>query len=445
MSAASRLILPFRRPALGAVELPGSKSISNRALILAALAEGTTTLAGVLFSRDTELMIAALRKLGLALEVDEAARVVRVEGGGGTWPRHEARLHIGNAGTAARFLTALLSLDPAGRYHLDGDPPMRQRPMAALLEALARQGTEMAFDDEPGHFPFSLHTRGLRGGPVSIDATASSQFVSALLMVAPLAARDLVLDVAHLRPAFVQITTTLMRQFGVETPAVEKGRLTIASGQRYRSPGIYAVEPDVSAASYFLALPLVVGGAIVLPGLTPQLMQGDAAFGAIVEALGGQLRKDAHGWEISAEPALRPGLDRDFNAFSDTFLTLAALAPLLDGPTRIRGIGHTRRQETDRIAAMARELRKLGCRVEEAEDALEIHPDPAALRRAARAGVAIETYEDHRIAMSFAILGCASLRPDGSPWLTILDPDCTRKTFPEFFPRLAAIHAASHI
>ncbi|MFW6354320.1 MAG: 3-phosphoshikimate 1-carboxyvinyltransferase [Verrucomicrobiota bacterium] len=436
-------ILPFRGPARGAVALPGSKSLTNRALVLAALAEGTTTLEGVLFSRDTELMLAALERLGLALSADREARTITVQGRGGHWPVREASFDVGNAGTAARFLTALLALAPEGRYALDGDPAMRERPMAELLDALTAQGARFTFGKQPGHFPFCLESSGLAGGAVTIDAGASSQFVSALLLAAPCARADLVLRVEQLRPAFVRITTEMMSHFGARVGDSPEGMLTVGAGAGYRSPGTYAVEPDVTAASYFLALPLVTGGAVRLPGLTPNLLQGDAAFADVVAALGAEVKQSAHGWEVGAPGGTPlPGLERDFRHFSDTFLTLAALAPLAEGPTTIRGIGHTRHQETDRVAAMARELAKLGCTVTEREDSLHIVPDRAALVRAAETTVEIETYEDHRFAMSFAILGCADLRPDHGPWLRLRDPLCCRKTFPDFFTTLESLRGS---
>lgn len=438
-------ILPFQCPVQGTVDLPGSKSLSNRALILAALAEGETELRGMLFSRDTEIMIAALRQLGLQIKANPEAQTVSIEGCGGQWPERTASLHIGNAGTAARFLTALLALHPGGTYALDGDAAMRQRPMAELLEVLIAQGTTIEFAGEPGYFPFTLHTHGLVGGSTRIDARASSQFVSALLMVAPYAKKPMELSISGLRPAFVRITTQMMKAFGISITGTLSDRLNIPAGTPLRAPGVFAIEPDVTAASYFLALPLVTGGEIHLPGLTPAILQGDAEFAEVIEALGARLEKKANEWIVSANPVDHGGLDRDFHHFSDTFLTLAALAPLMKSTTVIRGIEHTRRQETDRVTAMATELRKLGCTVEEGEDSLHITPDRSALRRAADAGVEIETYEDHRFAMSFGILGCANLRGDGQPWLRIIDPACCGKTFPDFFRHLSALHAASHL
>lgn len=435
---------PFKQPAHGSVELPGSKSISNRALILGALAEGTTTLSGMLFSRDTELMLGALKTLGIKTEIDRETREVRVVGTGGRIPVGEADLNIGNAGTAARFLTAFLCLRRDGSYRLDGDLAMRERPMTALLGALEQLGARFTFHGKPGHFPFTVETNGLAGGRVEVDASASSQFISALLMVAPFADRPLELRAPGVRPAFVQLTVEMMRHFGGGVN-VSTDEFAISSGN-YRCPGsAYAIEPDVSAASYFIALPFATGGTVFLPGLRPNMLQGDTAFTGIVEKLGARVARSDRGWEVEADVAPHPGLTANFATFSDTFLTLAAIAPLLTTPTRIEGIAHTRAQETDRIAAMATELKKLGCGVVEEAGSLEIHPDRGALRAAAAAGVEIDTYEDHRVAMSFGILGSSNLRGDGTPWLRIRDPLCCRKTFPDFFDKLAALRAASHV
>ncbi|MCW5547847.1 MAG: 3-phosphoshikimate 1-carboxyvinyltransferase [Opitutaceae bacterium] len=392
-------VTPFTRPARGSVTLPGSKSITNRALILAALSDRTVTLRGALFSRDTRIMLAALRTLGFHIETDEAALTIVIEGRGGAIPVREAKIDVGNAGTAARFLTAFVCLRPDGSYHFDGDEAMRRRPIGALLEALAAQGAQA----DAHSFPFTLRTAGLPGGEVVLDASESSQMLSALLMVAPHARSPLTVKLkgeAGSKP-FVQMTEAMLRQFAAR-------------------PADYQIEGDASAASYFLALPLVTGGSLTLTNYGGSL-QGDVKFRDVVTGIG---------------PARR-AVDRNFREYSDTFLTLAAIAPLLDGPTRITGIAHTRKQETDRVAGMARELSKLGQRVIETEDALEIHPRPL------RAGQVIETYHDHRFAMSFGILGCHDLHGDGRPWLSIQDPACCAKTFPHFFELLENLRQKS--
>jgi 3-phosphoshikimate 1-carboxyvinyltransferase len=408
-------ITPFTRPVRGAITLPGSKSVTNRALILAALADRPVTLRGALFSRDTRIMVAALRQLGFKVEIDETALTIRIEGRGGEIPAREATIDVGNAGTAARFLTAFVCLRRGGVYRFDSDEAMRRRPIGPLLDALATQGAVA----DSRSFPFTLRTAGLRGGAVEVDASESSQLLSALLLVAPKAKTPMTVRLkgATVSEPFVAMTRRMVAQFA-------------------QAPADYAIEGDATAASYFAALAKVTRGSIELRGLhrAPEALQGDVEFLRLLEHTGHLM---ANGPDLSAGQQTG-GISADFNAFSDTFLTLAALAPLLDGPTRITGIAHTRNQETDRVAGAARELKKLGQHVIETEDSLEIHPRPLT------PGVEIETYHDHRFAMSFAILGCHDLRGDGRPWLTINDPACCAKTFPAFFDLLESLRVASH-
>ncbi len=407
-------IIPFTGPVRGSVTLPGSKSITNRALILAALGSTTVTLRNALFSRDTRIMIAALRALGFEITADESALTITITGGGGKISQREAQIEVGNAGTAARFLTALVSLHPEGTYHFDGDAAMRRRPIGTLLEALEHQGATASARS----FPFTLKTAGLRGGNVPLDATESSQLLSALLMVAPHARLPLTVELKGetvSRP-FVAMTERMVQQFS--TPVVD-----------------YAIEGDATAASYFAALALVTQGQLTVNGLnlSPAALQGDAEFYRLLAA---HQLITASDHQVASGPQ-RSSFSADFNHFSDTFLTLAALAPLLEGPTRITGIAHTRKQETDRVAGMARELRKLGQQVMETEDTLEIHPRPLTPHRE------IETYHDHRFAMSFGILGCYDLLKNGQAWLSIKDPACCAKTFPSFFDLLADLRGNS--
>ena len=408
-------IHPFTRPVRGEVTLPGSKSITNRALLLAALSDGPVTLTNALFSRDTEIMAAALNQLGIAVTVDAKARTMRVAGCGAKIPAQTAKLFVGNAGTAARFLTAFVSLRPDGVYHFDSDPAMYRRPIGPLLDALASQGAKAS----SRNFPFTLQTSGLSGGTVEIDASESSQLLSALLLVAPHARTPLNVRLkgATVSEPFIAMTQRMLRQFASR-------------------PLSYAIEGDASAASYFLALPLVTGGEIALTGYTPSnSLQGDVGFAAVLGQVGLSHPASQEMWTVTKAP--HRGVAADFNAFSDTFLTLAAIAPLLDGPTKITGIAHTRKQETDRVAGMARELRKLGQEVTETENSLTITPRPL------KSGVEIETYHDHRFAMSFAILGCHNLHGDGRSWLSIKDPGCCAKTFPDFFEVLESLRQKS--
>ena len=445
-------IRPFRSPARGVARVPGSKSITNRALIFAALADGETLFTGALFSRDTRILIAALRELGFAVAADEAARTIRIEGQGGRIPRRSATLHVGNAGTAARFLTAFLALAPDGVYHLDGDEAMRARPMAGLLAALAGAGCRAVRPDgaPATAFPFTLHTAG-RLGELVVDASASSQLLSALLMALPLAPGASVrMSGSTVSEPFVTMTERMCAQFGRPLARDAAGRWTCPVPGAYAAPGTYPIEPDATAASYFLALPAVTGGgsAVRVHGYADDGLQGDTAFARVASACGADLRQEGTALRARSWPAIRGG-DFDFNAFSDTFLTLATVATLADGPTTIRGIGHTRKQETDRVLAMATELERLGQRVsptaaelraDGALASLTIHPDREALRRAAARGpVEIHTYEDHRMAMSFGVLGSFDLFGDGRPWIAIHDPGCTSKTFPDFFEALEAL------
>ncbi|MGJ3243106.1 MAG: 3-phosphoshikimate 1-carboxyvinyltransferase [Opitutales bacterium] len=442
-------IRPFSEPVAGEVVLPGSKSLTNRALILAALSERDVTLMDSLDSRDTQLMIDALRTLGFIIETETSGEAIRVEGLAGDIPRREAVLDVGNSGTTARFLTALLCLHPGGTYRVDGDAAMRERPMAGLTDVLtAWAGARFTFHGREGHIPFTLETRGLPGGVGQLDASASSQILSAVLMVAPYADADVTLHIRgeKLRQPYVDMTLGLMRQFGQRCD-VDRNTLTyrVDTGDPYpEAPASYVVEPDASAASYFLALPLAVPATLTLRHLGTVCLQGDIAFAGVVAEAGVSLNRQPGSWEASSPRPGGRGVDRDFFDISDTFMTLAAVSPLLTGSTTLSGIAHTRNQETDRVAAMAAELRKLGQRVEESNDRLIVHPDPQALREIALDRITeIDTYEDHRIAMSFGILGCADIRGDGKPWLAIRDPACCGKTFPGFFRVLESLQPNS--
>lgn len=442
-------IVPFTRPARGEAALPGSKSITNRALLLAALCDGPVTLTGALFSDDTQIMAEALRKLGFTVKENAAAKTISVGGLGGKIPSNKATLDVGLAGTAARFLTALCAASSEGSYVLDGVPQMRKRPMKGLIDALRALGADIRCLESEGFFPVEIRARGLNGGPVGIDASESSQMLSALLMVAPFAQAPLkIQSVGSLRQPFVKMTERLMADFGGPEPTINQasGLYKISRGV-YHSPGSYAIEPDATAASYFMALPLVTQGSVLLPGLHAdergRTLQGDIRFADVLYSLGCKLVERDRGLAVEHNRATTRQPDaalqnREFHEFSDTFLTLAAISPLLGAPTRITGIAHTRKQETDRVGNMAKELKRLGQQVEEAEDSLTIHPRPL------KPDQTIETYGDHRFAMSFAILGCHDLQKNGRPWLSIKDPACCAKTFPDFFEVLDKIRKESH-
>ena len=441
-------IQPFTRPARGEVVLPGSKSLTNRALLLAALCEEPVVLTGALFSEDTQLMGEALRKLGCTVAADPAALTLRISDQKNLFRSGSpVDLFVGLAGTAARFLTALCAAAPRGIYRLDGVPQMRKRPMKPLIDALRALGADIRCTGAEGFFPLEIHAHGLVGGLIELDASESSQLLSALLMVAPLAHGNVRVTLrGGVRWSYVDMTAETMRAFSPgQRPLVQRRdaqSFTIAAqAQPYRlAGGTHAIEPDASAASYFLALPLVTGGRLSLLGAQDSKhgLQGDTEFAAVVRAVGASVVAHARGLDVSfPRSGPRSALDRNFKAISDTFLTLAAIAPLLSGPTRINGIAHTRKQETDRVAGMARELIKLGQHVVETEDSLTITPQPL------KSGVEIETYHDHRFAMSFGILGCHDLHGDGRPWLAIKNPACCAKTFPHFFELLETLRQKS--
>jgi len=412
------------------VPIPGSKSLTNRALVLAALANGTTHLSNALFSDDTVVMVESLRRLGVRVEVDPAAQTIDVHGVGGTIPVASAELFVGGAGTAARFLTALVALG-RGEYRIDGNARMRERPMQDLLDALAMLGASIRAPG--GTLPLVVAAGGLRGGRAVVRGEVSSQFVSALLMAAPYASGDVEIVVEGRLTAapYVAMTLAVMAAFGVtvDRPADRSreeslNRFRVRAGQRYRARA-YAVEPDASSAAYFLAAAAITGGHVMIPRLSARSVQGDARFIDVLEHMGCAVerRDDAVGVQ---GPANLRAVDVDLNAMSDQTMTLAAIAPFAQGPTRIRGVAHIRHQESDRLAATAAELRRLGQEVEMFDDGLVIVPRP--LRSAV-----VETYGDHRIAMAFAVAGLRA------PGIAIADPECVTKTFPDFFERLEAL------
>ncbi len=456
-------IRPFTRPARGEVPLPGSKSITNRALLLAALCHGPVTLTGALFSEDTEIMAKALDQLGIAVKSDPEAKVFQVAGQGGNISEPKEVIQVGNAGTAARFLTALCASAKGGTFRLDGVPQMRKRPMQGLIDALRSLGADIRCPGAEGFFPLEIHAHGLnpKNGQVKIDASESSQMLSALLMVMPPEEWQRIAPTKAFRKPFVDMTRAMMASGGFPAPGLgHRPQFGFVPSPSHlyntlaQSGGVYPIEADATAASYFLALPFVVGGQLTLLEMPdwPATIQMDGRRFVDVMGRVGEPTDISHpngpqaGIVVTRKTGspLR-GVAENFNEFSDTFLTLAAIAPLLDGPTTITGIAHTRKQETDRVAGMARELAKLGQGVVETADSLSITPNlPELKKRAAQDVTGIETYGDHRFAMSFAILGCHDLRGDGRPWLAIRNPACCAKTFPNFFDVLAEVWKTSH-
>ena len=423
-------LAPIRSVA-GTVKLPGSKSISNRVLLLAALASGETRLHDLLDSDDTRVMQDALRTLGIAVKQDGAATVVT--GAGGAFKVKSAELFLGNAGTAFRPLTAALALC-GGEYRLSGVARMHERPIGDLVDALRQLGARIDYLGNPGYPPLHIQPATIRvGGKVSVRGDVSSQFLTALLLALPLTGRQTTIAVEGelISKPYVEITLNTMRRFGVEVERDGWAAFTIPAGAQYRSPGQLWVEGDASSASYFLAAGAIGGGPVRVEGVGAKSIQGDVRFAEALEHMGAHIAMGDNWIEASAPPGgnnkkLR-AIDADFNHIPDAAMTLAVAALFADGPCTLRNIGSWRVKETDRIAAMATELRKLGATVEEGKDWLRVTP-PAALRPAA-----IDTYDDHRMAM------CFSLAALGGVTVRINDPQCVNKTFPEYFEVLAQI------
>jgi 3-phosphoshikimate 1-carboxyvinyltransferase len=404
------------------VRPPGSKSITNRALVCAALAKGESTLRGALDSEDTQVMIAALRQLGIGIEVLDAGRTLRVNGCDGKIPATKADLFVGNSGTTMRFLTALVSLGH-GEFRLDGVPRMRERPIGDLVHVLRNLGVQIEDEGQPGFPPIVVYAEGLPGGSASISADVSSQFLSGLLMASPYARAPLKVKVAGrlVSVPYIEMTLAVMRGFGAESKEHDSlRRIDVLNVEHYRGRQ-YAIEPDASAASYFFAASAITGGRVTVEGLRREALQGDVRFCDCLARMGANVEYADD--SITVEGASLHGTDVDLNDISDTVQTLAVTALFAEGRTRIRNVAHIRHKETDRIAATATELRKLGAVVTEFDDGMEIVPRP--LR-----GAEIKTYNDHRMAMSFALAGLRTAK------VVIRDPGCTAKTYPNFFADL---------
>jgi len=413
-------------PVRGTIRPPGSKSITNRAMVCAALAEGESTLTGVLDSEDTRLMAAALARLEIEVEPDWEEQTVRVRGCGGRPAAAGADLYVANSGTTVRFLTALVALGQ-GTFRLDGTPRMRQRPIQPLLDALGQLGVRAESELGTGCPPVVVHARGMAAGRANVSGTTSSQYLSGLLMAAP-AARgpiELVIDGQLVSEPYIDMTLAVMRSFGVEVQTSRHGRFLVPAPRGYRACR-YAIEPDASAASYYFAAAAITGGQVTVQGLSRASLQGDVAFCDCLEQMG--CRVEYGPGAITVAGGSLRGIDVDMNAISDTVQTLAVVALAAQGPTLIRNVAHIRHKETDRLAALATELRKLGATVEEGPDRLRIVPGELH-------GAPIDTYDDHRMAMSFAVAG---LRVPG---VVIRNPGCTAKTYPGFFRDLARLSA----
>ena len=408
------------------VSLPGSKSISNRVLLLAALSEGVSTLTNIQISDDTLVFVQALKDLGFNIkEIDGASCVVT--GSDGRIPNNAASVWCGSAGTAARFLLAAVAAG-AGTYHFDATEQMKRRPMHTLIEALMSQGVQIT--SETGTFPLEMITKGMAGGHIQLDASESSQFTSAMLMAAPLATPSLEVqaDVRVSRP-YIEMTTTLMGKYGVQVGKPQDDLFVVRSPGGYKARD-YAVEPDASTASYFAAAAAVVGGQVTIENLPLEgSLQGDTQFLRVLESMGCSLSQQGSSTRV-AGPGVGglKGLSVDMGDISDTMMTLACVAPYADSPTKITNIAHVRGKESDRVHSVATGLGQMGIRVEETESSVTIFPGTPV-------GATIDAFGDHRIAMAFSIMGLVT------PGVVIDDYTCVAKTCPEFFTLLEAMTA----
>ena len=404
------------------IGIPGSKSYTNRTLLIAAMAEGESLLNQALFSEDTQYMARVLRQLGVEVESDEEACQFRVLGMGGRIDVPGADLFVGNAGTAMRFLTGYVTLGQ-GIFSVDGVQRMRERPIQDLLDGLTQLGVRAYARFGNGCPPVVVETNGLEGGRTRMAGDKSSQYFTAILLVAPYARRDVEIEVMGdlVSKPYVDMTISSMADFGVKVVNEGYERFVVKQGQRYRARQ-YAIEPDASNASYFLAAAAVTGGRVRVEHISYGSAQGDVRFVDVLERMGCQVVRDMDYLEVTGPDRLL-GVDVDMNAMPDVAQTLSAIAPFAEGKTRIRNVATMQIKETDRIAALATELRKLGVQVQEFRDGLEIQP--AHIRPAE-----VDTYDDHRMAMSFSVTG---LKTHG---VKIKDPECVKKTFPDFFERL---------
>ena len=406
-----------------AVSVPGSKSITNRALLLATLAEGESVLSGALFSEDSRHFLSCIQALGFDAHGEEAAGTITVTGRGGSPAKNEASIYVGSAGTAARFLSAYLGVCK-GTYHLDASEQMRKRPMAALLHCLEELGCDITYEGNPGCFPFTVKGHGFQKQEVCININESSQFLSALLICACLSTQDFTVRTTGTHGmSYIAMTVKMMEQFGVHTECPAPDTFFMKAGQHYHARS-YEIEPDVSAAAYFYAAGPLLQVPVQVNGVHFDSLQGDIGFLRILERMGCHAKDTREGILLSPPgDGILHGVTVDMSACSDQAITLAALAPFADSPTVITGIGHIRRQESDRIAGIAAELTKMGIVCEEAEDGITVYPGtPKAC--------VVNTYEDHRMAMGFSLIGLKV------PGIVIDNPACCRKTFENYFETL---------
>ena len=416
-------VMPLERPPDATIRVPGSKSVTNRALIIAALADGNSRIVNPLFSDDSFWLMDALVRLGIDVHADGERGEVYVSGQSGEIYASGVDLFVGNAGTVARFLPPFLALG-RGPFTVDGVPRMRERPVADLVDGMRQLGAEVEYAGEDGRFPLMIKGGGIPGGKARVSASKSSQFISGLLMAAPYAQAPVTLHpVGRKEWPYVGITVALMRAFGVEVDEAANGRFTVAPA--LYSSREYEVEPDASGASYFMAAAAVTGGRVRIPGLGASSPQGDLRFAGVLRDMGCRVEIASDFVEVQGPDHLR-GVEVDMNAFSDTMITLSAIAPFAEGPTTIKNVGHTRLQESDRLSAVATELTRLGVKTQTTPSFIRIIPNKI------RPGV-VRTYGDHRMAMAFAITGLVA------SGIRIRDPGCVTKTFPGYFGALESL------
>ncbi len=411
------------------VSVPGSKSITNRALLIASLAEGESYLDGILFSDDSRYFMSCINSLGIKTEIDEKSACAKIQGCGGSLPVKEAEINVGSAGTAARFLTAFLALSE-GTFRLDSSEQMKKRPMKPLLDSLAALGAEIKYHEKKGFFPFTIKGRKPKSGDVEVDIDKSSQFLSAFLISSCLFGEGVKIRVKGTHGMnYISITTKMMEEFGIEVKKPEDRLFVVEGGSKYEGR-FYRVEADVSAACYFYAAAAVLGITVTVKNVFFDSLQGDIGFIRLLEKMGCTVRETEIGIAVTGpEDGNLSGIDADLSGFSDQALTLAAIAPYCRGEVIIRGIEHIRGQECDRIAAIVNNLGAMGVSAEDLGDSVRIIPSEPKTAE-------IETYDDHRVAMSFAVTG---LRTEG---IVIKNPLCCRKTFENYFEVLDGVSAA---
>ncbi len=423
--ATPRLIRPVTTPFSAVATVPGSKSITNRALLIAGLATGTSNLSGILDADDTRAMAQAIVGFGARAEVDWNTGTAKVTGIGAAPMAGPLTLDANQSGTTGRFLLAVAATG-SGAITIDGDEQLRSRPVGDLTDALRDLGVRLESTSSTTELPIVVHADGLRGGEVQLPGDVSSQFASAILLAAPLSKEGVALTLSGelVSTPYLDMTVEVMRAFGATVDQYDGSKFVVAPGGYVACD--YVIEPDASAASYMLAAAAITGSTVVVEGLSPLSLQGDVEFAEVLAQMGATVRHHGNSFELTG-PSVLAGVDADLRDFSDTVPTLGVVAAFASTPTTIRGVGFIRNKESDRIAATVTELRRVGIDASETEDGMVIRPGPLE-------PAVVQTYDDHRIAMAFAVLGLRN------PGTRIADSHCVAKTFPEFFAALDALH-----